>query len=70
VLALVSVKTASTFGSASDMRIGDRWSVDYIGWKGSLFIWNGFRWNGGGYMHGSSPYSCWRLGPVIVKRYV
>jgi hypothetical protein len=52
------------------MRITNRWTIEYIGWKGSLFIWNDFRLNGAGSMYGYSPYNCWRLGPIIVKRYV
>ena len=52
------------------MRINRNWAINYIGWKGSLFIWGDFRLNGGGYMHGSFPYNCWRFGPIIVKRYV
>jgi hypothetical protein len=59
------------------MRINNRWTIEYIGWKGSLFIWNDFRLNGAGSIlsamssaYGYSPYHCWRLGPVIIKRYV
>ena len=53
------------------MMIGKRWSVLWVGWrKDSLFIWNDFRMNTGGYMYGAAPYHYWRVGPIQVMRYV
>lgn len=50
--------------------LGKRWAVVWIGWKGSLFIWNDFRMNTGGYLYGADPYRCWRVGPIKVMRYM
>ena len=53
------------------MMLGRRWSILWVGWrKDSLFIWNGFRFNGGGYLYGAAPYHYWRVGPIQVMRYV
>lgn len=43
--------------------------VIWIGWRGDLLS-SGFRLNGGGYLYGAAPYRYWRIGPVIVKRYI
>ena len=39
------------------------YTIRWIGWKGDLFIWGDWRFNSG------IPYVCWRIGPVIVKRW-
>lgn len=39
------------------------YTIRWIGWGGEWFIWNHFRFNSG------NPYTAWRIGPVIVKRY-
>lgn len=56
--------------SGEVMMLGKRWAVVWIGWKGELFIWNGFRFNGGGYLYGAAPYNYWRIGPIQVMRYM
>jgi len=38
-------------------------SILWIGWRGSLFAWNGARFNSG------YPYYYWRIGPLMIKRY-
>jgi hypothetical protein len=48
-----------------------KFDLSWVGFAGDeLFVWNGFRLNGGGYMYGANPYRYWRIGPIFVKRYL
>ena len=44
--------------------------VIWVGFQGELFAWKQFRYNGGGYLGSAAPYHYWRIGPVIIKRYL
>jgi hypothetical protein len=45
------------------MRINNRWSIYWFGWKGELFYWKLFRFNSG------DPYCDWRIGPVSLRKW-
>lgn len=45
--------------------------VKWVGWSGDWSLYqSGFRFNGGGYMYGAAPYRYWRIGPIMIKRYL
>ena len=43
--------------------VGRQYQINLIGFKGHLFFWNLYRFNSG------YPYVCWRIGPILIKRY-
>ena len=45
-----------------------RWVIIFNPY-GDLFVWKGARFNGGGYGYGASPYTYWKIWPIMVKRY-
>lgn len=56
------------------MFIRKRYELNWIGcrFRDGWREWfsRGFRFNGGGYMYGASPYQYWRIGPVMIKKYM
>jgi hypothetical protein len=55
------------------MRLSRKWFIHWVGmprYRGDRFVWGVTRFNGGGYMYGAAPYTYWRVGPVMVKRYM
>jgi hypothetical protein len=38
--------------------------------NGNGFFSSGHRFNGGGYLYGASPYRYWRIGPIMIKKYM
>jgi len=51
------------------MKLTKKWCLDWVWPKHEWFAWSVFRFNGGGYMFGTAPYTYWRVGPIFVKRY-
>lgn len=55
------------------MRLSRKWYIHWLGlptYRGDWFVWGVSRFNGGGYMYGAAPYTYWRIGPIMVKRYM
>ena len=46
------------------MILFNSWLIKWVGFKGQLFFWNLYRFNSG------YPYQAWRLGPILIKRYL
>ena len=48
----------------------NRLRISWHGWACSEFVWKGARFNGGGYAYGASPYRYWKIGPIMIMRYM
>lgn len=48
-----------------------KYNITWIRWsmRGCGLYDSGSRLNGGGYMYGASPYSYWRFGRIMIKRF-
>ena len=51
------------------MKISRKWYI-HLYLKHWHFTWKDFRFNGGGYLYGGSPYYYWRICPIEVRKYV